>query len=229
MALKPLPRILRGVRKRILSDEHGDLPLWWRLRLWQAMNERFPDDGALRRSCLALHLCYEVLPAWDRAQMPVEYAALPRTMVEIARGYLLGVLSNRTVEAANADYIAMNQDIICAGDWEQRGDAVFVYQGSHFVVFRVLDQDDELYDRHNLYQDCWADDEAVRPTEIYLGDDIFWDVHFVASMLASNGAHWEPERCDNELRRKFWLGWLDETLPQFLGDSKVAKAAALLV
>jgi hypothetical protein len=193
------------------------------------MEEQLQGESSLRRSCLALHVCAEILLDWEQAQMPTKYAALPRTAFEIARHFLLGILSRPVVEAVCSEYIATHEDCMGVCDWEEKGDAVFAYHASRFILFRVLALDDKLYKQHDLYHDSWLDDESVRPTEKHLADDVFWDTHFIASANAAKGAYWEPDRCDDELRRRFWIRWLDETLPQFVGDLQVAKVKALLL
>jgi hypothetical protein len=117
---------------------------------------------------------------------------------------------------------------MCACDWEQRGDAVFLYQGSRFVVMRAVDEDDVTYRRKELYADCDSDDASHWPTEELWGESYLWDIHFVGSLLAASGAYWEQDRCDNTARRRYWLHWLDEVLPLFLEDIHQARTLALL-
>jgi hypothetical protein len=192
------------------------------------MKNVFGDQSFLRRSCLALYVCAEILRHWDNADMPTKYAALPKTAFEVARHFLLGIFSKRTLEAVCSDYNAQDEECMCICKWEEKGEAVLAYTGSAFVLDRVLQRDDELYEAHDLYTSSFADSESVRPTEEYLGEHMFWDVYFVGSIIAAKGPYWYADRCDNELRRRYWLRWIDETVPQFLGDVATAKAKGLL-
>lgn len=132
------------------------------------------------------------------------------------------------MSALRMDYTIIDEDVVCACDCESNGDAVFLYHGSRFVLFRVLGEDDATYDKHDLYSKCEANVESQRPTEELFGESYLWDVHFVGSIIAANGAYWEVDRCDNEARRRYWLRWLDETLPVFLGDIRQARIRASL-
>jgi hypothetical protein len=229
MSGKLLRDTLRQMRRYVASNASGELPMWWRLRLWDAMKKHFGDESSLRRSFLALHVCRELLSYWDKADMPTKYRDLPRTVFEMARHMLLGIVSKSTLELLCSDCFRVFEDCITQCGWNEKGDVVFVYLGSRYVVLRVLERDDELYGDDGLYEASLARDVATRPTEEYLGEPEFWDVHFVGSIIAAKGACWERDRCDNELRRQFWVRWLEETLPGFLGDFDAARTKAALV
>jgi len=230
-----LEKLIAKMRSHVRNDPNGDLPMWWRLRLWRAMEEEFKQHSSLRRSCLALYVFDQLLPHWDNAELesenievPPKYATMPRTMGDVARHFLQESISKSAMEAITSDYSKHHQYWHGSLGWEEIGDAVFMYDAARFVMWRVLGQDDEQYRLNNLYEKCDLKDISVRPTEDYLAKPSLWDVHFVGSLIAASGAHWEGDRCDNELRRQYWLRWLDVTLPLFLGPIKTAKQMAAL-
>jgi hypothetical protein len=230
-----LQKLTAKMRSHVRQDPHGDLPMWWRLNLWRAMEEEFKQHAGLRRTCVALHVFDQLLPCWETAEaesenieVPPKYFTLPRTMVEVARHYLQKLISKSAFDAVARDYSRHEDHWLSACEWEEIGNPVFIYQAARFVMYGVQGHDDEIYRLHNLYDECDLKDVSIRPTEEYLGDPFFWDVHFIGSIIAANGAYWEVNRCDNELRRQYWLRWLDVTLPFFIGSLKTAKKMASL-
>lgn len=218
----------QDLRAHVLADSRGDLPLWGRLKLWRAMRAQFGEESSLRRSCLALYVCQGLLPKWEQAQMPRPYREFPQTVCELARQHLREMISKRSLEALVIEYAQLDQYAACVCDWEQKGDAVSLFQGSRWVLDRAVDQDDAAYQLMELYAHCDSEDASNWPTEELWGEPYLWDIHFVGSLLAANGAYWEQDRCDNAARRRYWLHWLDEVLPLFLDDIQQARRLAQL-
>jgi len=252
-ASESLDKLIAKMRVHVRKDRHGDLPMWWRLRLWRAMKERFGRWSSARRSCLGLRVCQDLLPEWEctdnvpakyswaaaatmstqpkwecTAYVPARYLVMPRRMCELAGRFLRGEIAVMDFRAGRRGFLKLQDSWYYHADREELNEAIiFIYEAVEFVLHRAVDEDDESYDLQNLYEECDAKNEAVRPTEHYLAQPHFWDAHFVSSCVAANGAHWE-RGCDNEARRQFWLRWLDETLPCFLGSMKQARRHAKL-
>jgi hypothetical protein len=215
---------IADLRAELATNPQGDLPLWARLRLWRAMEEEFPLDGGLRRSYFALFVLDRMLPAWDRANMPLPYRDLPHLLQHAARLHLNGVTSRESITSILNDCYDVHQYIECF--WTTYGYAVIVQDAAMFVADRVLGNDEELFRKMELYDQLELTDVAERPTEDMTDPGVLWDAHWIGSVLAANSRDCDTERCDNEARRAYWQTWLDDWLPQFLGDLKAAEAAA---
>jgi hypothetical protein len=222
-----LSSLRQDLRAHVVADPRGDLPLWGRLKLWRAMRAEFGKESSLRRSCLALYVCQGLLPRWEQAQMPRPYREFPQTVCELARQHLREMISKRALDVLVTEYAQLDQYAMCVCDWEQKGDAVSLFQGSRWVLDRAVDEDDETYRRKELYADCDSDDASDWPTEELWGESYLWDIHFVGSILAANGVP-GLDHSDNAARRRYWLHWLDEVLPLFLEEIQQARSLAQL-
>lgn len=221
-----LSQTIDDLRAELASSPFGDLPLWARLTLWRAMEAEFPRDGGLRRSYLALFVLNQMLPAWDRANMPLPYRDLPHLLHLAAKLYLSGVTARESVVSIRSACSDAHQYLVCACDWETYGDVAFVQFAAEYVADRVLGADDEDYQLMELYDEVDLPNTSERPTEFSADPVRLWDAHFIGSIMAANGAHWEADRCNNDARREYWCNWLNEWFPQFVGDLEIAQAAA---
>jgi hypothetical protein len=225
-----LSKTIAELRAELASNPFGELPLWARLRLWQAMEEEFPRDSGMRRSYFALFVLDKLLPTWDRANMPLPYRDLPHLLRLAARLHLNGVTSRVSVASVLKDCHEVHQYRVCACDCETYGNAGLVQEAAEFVADRALGNDDERYRRMELYDESELPDVAARPTEVITDPGVLWDCHWVGSVLAAGRAVWEENPGDTEARRAYWKTWLDEWLPQFTGDlGKAQEAAGLTV
>jgi hypothetical protein len=221
-----LAQTIADLRHELATNPVGDLPLWARLRLWRAMQAEFPRDGDLRRSYFALFVCDQLLPLWDKANLPLPYRELPHLLQQAARLYLNGVTSRESVVSILEDCYDVDQYLHSACGSKTYGDAGLVHEAAIFVAERVLGNDEERYRKMNLYERLESFDVAARPTEEMTDPGVLWDSHWIGSMLAVSGAIWEGKRRDIEAHRAYWRAWLEDWLPQFLGDIQVAEAAA---
>jgi immunity protein Imm5 of predicted polymorphic toxin system len=216
---------LSELRVYVSSSADGDLPLWGRLQLWKSMRAYYGKEASLRRSYMAIYTCDRLLPRWERADIPQQYLALPRTVCAIARHFLAGIVSKRSVVALSGDYSRINEDCISQCNWEQRGNVVFLYYGAYYLLLRVINRDDAMYKRRGLYSECESSDVSLRPKEDDYADPSLWDTYYVASLVSAEDAG-RVELNENEARRQFWTNWLDDVVPRFCGDIDDARKLA---
>lgn len=213
-----LERVLVMMRAHVLDDRWGDLPLYWRLRLWRAMQVYFGESASRRRSQFALKVSEQLLPIWESERFAAPFHAYPAMIISAARRFLSGELSKSDIRRQVDAYWRQFEDAVCALDFGSHGGIEMLYPGMIHVLMRVTDEDDELYNQNHLYEDCWADNEANLPTENQMGDPSFWDIHFAGSRATAGFDDSEIGFDQVPKLREYWLNWLDVQLRPFLDD-----------
>lgn len=223
---EPIRSLLLQLRSHVLSDIEGSLPLWGRLQLWKSMFLQFGDEASMRRSCMALYVCDALLTRWEKAGMPGNYHTLPRTLCELTRHFLGGVISKSGIDVLSNDYSVINEDCMCHCNWAVYGNIVFLYYGSRHLLFRAVDDDDDTYSKLQLYARCDSSEVTRRPTEDDFNEPSLWDTFYVASLVATDESQRQGTETEADSRRRFWLNWLDDVVPCFCGEISEARKLA---
>src|SRR5581483_12489266 len=71
------------------ANTRGELSLGWRYRLWDCLNEAWPDTGVLRRGILAYRVVQYSLGRWDPTPLPEEFRDLPQKVLALCKAILL--------------------------------------------------------------------------------------------------------------------------------------------
>lgn len=209
------------MKQHVSESVDGDLPLWWRLRLWVRMKEAFGEESEVRRTLLAFYVFDRLIPAWRQANASLRFRLIPDLHNYLARSHFLGFSSRDTLEAASKDWGRSYEEFVCSVNWDKHDARFYVYDAGHFLLLRCRGEDDAYYSHWGLISRAF-DDENM-PTELSLGDSYIWDVHFVGAMLAASGAPWQADICNPELRRRYWINWIENIVPLFTGDISAAR------
>ena len=188
-----LPYELRSARESILDSPLGELTLGWRQTLWRSLDGMYPKDSRLRRAFLAYLVVKEFRPLWMQLELEKTDQEVFEKLLLLTKGVLKG-----DIDSQSARYQLHNLE--CHAQMIE-----FVEKNSHgfFLLRAALSAC-----RCALEDEQFQPDGNVSHTDKQIDPDCL-DSHFLASCVAAGGATWESES-NPELRREFWLHWLDD-------------------
>jgi Immunity protein Imm5 len=193
-----------------------EIPLGWRVRLWDAMNNAFPIDARLRRGLLAYSVACQATEEWKNValQLPSHTRELPQQLLKVCRRALQGEITEQQaqqgykVDAVEAA-MGLEDDI---------GLPAYAPLAAFAAIKCAVAYEEAIY--QELFYAKVADDSFVATCE-ESRDWMGWDTHFWASCVA--GGFPGSTRYDQQRRTDFWRRWLRKDLPSVLGDIRALR------
>jgi hypothetical protein len=193
-----LESVIQNARRESAVRSDGDLPLHLRLDIWNAMDLRF-QDGKRRRAMISYLVAQTAVASLETMPLAGEDR---RDIEEILSATRLVIL-NGTSEAEKA-LLKRSWTTIC--NIQSKYDESFVNPlAAAWAAYAALQcsiEDEDRYSEHPQRRTLTESD--VEPQN--------GDAHFFGSVVAADGAAWEPTSSVNR-RRSYWNQWLDEFLP----------------
>lgn len=188
--------ILAIERGRTSVGRPGDHDLWLGLRqlLYRSLGlPRLTGLGYRRRVLLAALTAEYVLPLWSRKH-PKDHR--PQRMLQASRAFAAG---DRAAKADERARLTFWDDLVAVSyrEKDQRAAAagMCAVQAARVAFFDDGVPEGEI-------------DEGLRDNMVDADD---MDYALFASAAASGGAFWEP-RSNANLRKRFWLWWLESAV-----------------
>lgn len=202
------PIVLARCCDAVESAPDGDLPWFWRIRLWDAFNREYPADSLLRRKILAFIVAGGTLPAFEdvRDRIPKRMQKHPRCFLQDTQRLILGEISEPQTEVSH-----FVDDIECAMALYELGNGVYSVIATHAALPTEVERREHIYKEYE-YARAW--EPGYRLTE---ADDEWtcWETHYWAAIVA--GGSPGTERLNVEKHRDFWRCWLLESIPSVCG------------
>lgn len=197
-----LLQALEYARTALAQNEHGDLPLSARKRIWSAMGPRRTTDGRAilsaglrRRTRLAILTAQKVISIW-RLSFPENNQ--PEFMLATTEEYMKGQADYKTAWKRQNQFWGELDNLKAYA--VKYSPSVNVGYAAAVVVSTALN--DEQFDPQQLESDV-----SDRDLDVY-----DWDASYLACAAYAGGASWQPESDDNR-RREFWEWYINEAVP----------------
>ena len=194
-------------RRDVQSSPLGSLSLYCRYKLWKWMDARFTNGARKRRVLLNVYAIKQAaLPQWqtwfnDRSGELSRY-------ISVCHRFVTGHFSSDDVST----FLFNDRE-----DLESIGS----HDGSPLSFDRALAELTLMAARAATEvgatdEPCLRDDPP-RPGTVFAGDPLEYDGHYICSIIAAHGSEWEGAS-QVEMRRQYWLTWINELLPVICGD-----------
>lgn len=216
-----ISEVLASMRRSLLTDPVGDLPLGLRLQLWARMKRQFGKDAKYRRNALAYLSTRMAVKSWasdgiDFRRDPAASAFafhLPPLFFAAVHWWLGEGRPYREIEQLGRHVIGLCEHVpALVRDFRMTA----MYPLMHSLLIRFGGEDDAFYEKKGWYRlaqerPLEMRDNAGAEFWTESGDPYYWAASVAA--FTDEDHVYEPAQENFEKRRAFWLDWIDTKIP----------------